>query len=90
MWVLLFEFKIVIIVVVFGFLIISLVNFGYMRDFEIVRREVLEVRIVNFIIIKIRKIFENSYVFKIRNNMKDVFNKLRNKLVFLKKKEKIV
>lgn len=61
-----------------------------MRDFEIVRREVLEVRIVNFIIIKIRKIFENSYVFKIRNNMKDVFNKLRNKLVFLKKKEKIV
>lgn len=76
MWVLLFEFKIVLIVVVFGLLIISLVNFGYMRDFEIVRREVLEVRIKNFII-KIRKIFENSYVFKIRNNMEDVFNKLR-------------
>lgn len=61
-----------------------------MRDFEIVRREVLEVRIENFIIIKIRKIFENSYVFKIRNNMEDVFNNLGIKLVFLKEKEKFL
>lgn len=88
--VLLFEPKIAIIVAASGFLITSLANFGFMRDFETVRREALEVRIANFTTTKIRKTFENSYAPKIRNNMKDALNKLRTKLALLKKKEKIV
>lgn len=84
--VLLFEPKIALTVAASGLLITSLANFGYMRDFETVRREALEVRIKN-LTTKIRKTFENSYAPKIRNNMEDALNKLRTQLALLKEKE---
>lgn len=87
--VLLFEPKIALTVAASGLLITSLANFGYMRDFETVRREALEVRIKN-LTTKIRKTFENSYAPKIRNNMEDALNKLRTQLALLKEKEKFL
>lgn len=56
-------------VVIIGVVLFGLVVFGYIDNFEIVCKKVIDVRLKNFLKIKIKKLFNERYVKVIKSNI---------------------